>query len=161
MPAQKGFTVVEIVVAAALIASIVTAIAGAWQLYLKLSNQTAGLTAAALLAEEGGEALGLMRDQGWTANIVPLSIGTTYYLYWNGSAYAVQTSPVVVGGNYVRSFTLSYALRDGNYNYTGTSSSCGGSCDADTRDAFITVSFASSTAPLVQSEILIHNVFKN
>lgn len=162
MQTRKGFSVVEIVVAAALIATVVTAAAGAWQLYLRLTTQTAGLTAAALLAEEGGEALQLLRDQSWNANIVPLALNTTYYLYWNGTAYAATTSPVLIQNAYLRTVVLGAVNRNAvTYNITSTSTSCSGNCDTNSRDAVVSVYFASTTAPLVQSEVLINNVFGN
>ncbi len=61
---MKGFSLTEIVIGAAIVALVVTAVASAWQFYVKLSGQSTRLTQAALLIEEGGEALQYMRDKG-------------------------------------------------------------------------------------------------
>src|ERR1035437_3829230 len=103
---HRGLSVIEIVVAAAIIAAITTGIASAWQAYIKVSNSDTNLSKALLLAEEGTEAVQLMRDSGWTINIAALSLNTTYYLYWTGSAYAATTTMTSIG-SFVRTAVFS------------------------------------------------------
>src|SRR6185369_9324074 len=122
--------------------------AAAWQLYLRISNSSGRTVQAALLLDEGAEAVQLLRDSGWTANIAPLSLNTPYYLYWNGSAYATSTSPVVIQGSYVRTITLAAVSRDAStYNIV----SSGGTNDPNTRDVVVSVSLASSSSPVATS----------
>lgn len=148
----------EVIVAAAIILVVVTAAAGAWQLYIRTSALGSNISQAAIMAEETGEVLRLLRDNGWTQNIASLSLGTSYQLYWNGSTYSATTSDVILQAKYIRKFTLSSVNRDASYNVV----SSGGSNDPNTRKALITVVLTSATtSPLVQSAILIHNVYNN
>ena len=48
----KGFSVVEVVVAAAIIASVGLAITSAWRQYIRLTQTSGNLVQAALLTEE-------------------------------------------------------------------------------------------------------------
>lgn len=121
------------------------------------------MTQASLLAEEGVEAMNLLRDQGWAANIAPLSLDTPYYLYYSTSTYSYgfSASPVIIPGGYTRTVTLYAVNRDPTtYDITSTSTSCS-SCDAGTRDALVSVYEGSSTVPVMEDETLIHNVFNN
>ena len=154
----RGLSVVEIIVSAAIILTAVTGLAGAWQLYLKVSNLSTEYDIAALLTEEGGEALTVMRDTSWSSNIAPLSLNTPYYLYWNGTTYQATTTQQINQNSYVRTITFSSIYRDTNDNIT----SSGGTLDANTRDVMITVyPVGNASTTLAQSEMLIHNVYTN
>ncbi|MDE1975176.1 MAG: type II secretion system protein [Patescibacteria group bacterium] len=156
----KGFSIVEILVAAAIIAGVGIGISSAWQGLMRLTRTSAGLTQAAVLSEETGEALELFRDQGWKDYVAPLADGGTYYLYWNGSAYATSTTPVPTGSGdgYDVGFTLSSVERDTNGNVVGS----GGTTDPDTVLATISVAYANATStPISSSQLLIHDVFSN
>lgn len=153
----RGISVVEIVVAAGIILTAVTGIAGAWQLYFKISNKSAQYSQVSTIIEEGEEALNLMRDMSWSGNISPLSLNTTYYIYWNGSAYVATTTLQTIQNTYVRTISFQSIQRDVNFNIASS-----GSVDVNTRKAVITI-FPSGNASttLAQSEMLIHNVFNN
>lgn len=154
---SRGFTVLEIIVASAIIVSLVTTAAGVWHLYFKLSNGTARRTQAALLTEEAAEALNLLRDRSWSKNIAPLSLDTPYYIYWNGTTYATSTTPVTVNGNYNVYVKFGSLLRDVNKDISTT-----GSIDARSRYATVTVSVAGSpTKKDLETQFLIHDVFQN
>jgi Tfp pilus assembly protein PilV len=154
---SHGITILEIVVSAAIIATAVTGIAGAWQLYLKVSNYGTQYIAASLLTEETGEALTLMRDASWTNYIGNLSLNTPYYLYWNGSSYSATTTQQVSFSSYLRTFTLSAVKRDANDNVSSS-----GTTDTDTKDVIISVVLSANASTTVsQSEMLIHNVYQN
>ncbi len=154
---SRGISVVEIVVAAAIIATVVTGIAGAWQLYIKVSNKSILYAQSAALVEEGGEVLNILRDTSWTTKISPLFVNTTYYLYWSGTAYSATTTLQTTSNGLVRTIVFQTIARDGSDNISSS-----GTVDANTRKALITV-FASSTPSLIlaQSEMLLHNVFNN
>jgi prepilin-type N-terminal cleavage/methylation domain-containing protein len=155
---SKGFSLVEIIVAAAIVASVVTAVTGAMQSYFTAITANSQYAQAALLTEEGAEAIRIFRDTGWTNNIAPLSLNTPYYLYWNGTGYATSTSPVVIQNGFTRTFVMQSVARDSNDNISPS----GGTTDTKTRDVTITV-YASTTPPktLSQTHMLIHNVFNN
>ncbi|MEA2715475.1 MAG: hypothetical protein QOG91_503 [Candidatus Parcubacteria bacterium] len=148
---------VEIVVAAAIIVSMVTAAAGAWQLYLRLSNTSGRRTQAVLLSEEAAEALNLLRDRSWAKNIAALSLDTPYYIYWNGTTYATSTTPVTVNNSYNVYVTFGALYRDINKDIAGA-----GTIDARSRYATVTVSVAGNPgAKDLETQMLIHDIFQN
>jgi len=155
---KTGLSVVEIIVASAILLTLVTAIGGGWQLYLRVVRDGTNYTMASNLSEEGAEAIQLMRDGGWTSNIIPLSLGTEYDLYWNGSNYIATTTPQLLQSIYRRTVTFSSVERDAWSNIVTS----GGVLDADTRKVDIKIYLANSTSTiLTQSQILIHNTYDN
>lgn len=154
---KRGISVVEIIVSAAIIATAVTGIAGAWQLYLKVSNLGTQYAQANMLIEEASEALTIMRDTNWTNNISPLTNNTTYYLYWNGSTYTATTTQQIRNGLYVRTITFQSVSRDVNFDIAAS-----GTVDLKTRKVFITVyPIGNASTTLAQAQLLLHNVFNN
>lgn len=155
---RAGFSIVEIVIGAAIVALVVTAIATAWQFYTKLAGQSVRSTQAALLIEEGGEALQYMRDKGWTANIANLTNNTTYYLIWDGTDYKATTTPILINSAYSRTITFGAVQRDASYNIASS-----GTVDTDTRTATLNIyaNLATTSTPILQAQMLIHNVFQN
>jgi Tfp pilus assembly protein PilE len=155
---RSGFSIVEIVVCAAIIAAVGIAVTSAWRQYIALTQASANLTQAALLTEEAGEALELYRDQTWNGYLKPLALNIPYYIYWNGTSYSTSTTAVAVQNNYAVSFSMSVVARDANSNVV----SSGGTTDVDTLKATISVApFGNVSSPYSQSELLIHNVYAN
>ncbi len=155
---QKGFGLIEIVVASSIIAVVVTGIAGALQMYIKLANTNGRYAQAALLTEEGSEAMRILRDTSWSTKIAPLSLNTTYYLYWTGSQYAATTTLTAVQNSFVRTVSFAAVNRDTSDNISTTT----GTLDANTRKVTIAVAMASSTSNiLMRTDFLIHNVYSN
>ena len=154
---RRGISVVEIVVAAGIIAIAVTGIAGAWQLYFKISNQSVQYAQTTTLIEEANEALSVMRDSGWSNKINTLSLNTTYYLYWDGSAYSATTTPQIIQNTYLRTIVFQPVTRDASFNIASS-----GTTDVNTRKVTITISLSgNASTTLAQSEMLLHNVFNN
>lgn len=155
---MKGFSVTEIVIGAAIVAVVVTAIATAWQFYAKLGGQSTRTVQAALLIEEGSEALQYMRDKSWTANIANLSLNTPYFLIWNGADYAATVTPTLINGNYSRTVTFSSVERDASGNIAA-----GGTLDPGTRTATLNIypNLSTTTTPILQAQMLLHNVYNN
>jgi hypothetical protein len=151
-----GFSVIEVIVGAAIVALVVTAIATAWTFYEKLSSQSVRVTQADILTEEGAEAIQYWRDKGWTSNIGNLTIGTTYYMYWDGTDYKATTTATLSNG-YMRTVVFSAVKRDASDNIATS-----GTTDPNTLLATITVYPNSTTSPMVmQAQTLVHNVFSN
>lgn len=153
---NHGFSIVEVVVGAGIVALVVTAIATAWTFYEKLASQSVRVTQADMLIEEGAEVIQYWRDNGWTANINNLSIGTTYYMYWDGLIYRATTTPTTSNG-YLRTIVFSVVRRDSSDNIATS-----GTTDTDTRLTTISVYPNSTTSPMImRAQTLIHNVFDN
>lgn len=153
---KDGFSVIEIIIAAAVMLTVVTFVIVALQFYIKLSSSIAQKNLATSLIEEGGEALQLMRDKGFATNIETLSLNTTYYLYWNGSVYSATTTPTIISGNYYRTFILEHVSRDLNDSIVTS----GGDPDINTRKATLSVSTVAEGETLLSSEMLIHNSYE-
>ena len=154
---MKGFSLIEVIVGAAVVALVVAAIATAWSFYAKLASQSSRLTQADLLIEEGAEALQYWRDKGWNTNIATLSTTTTYFLYWSGTDYAATTTKTTSNG-YLRAFTLSPVYRDSSFNIT----SSGGTLDTGTLLATLYVYLnATPTTTVETAQTLIHDTFNN
>lgn len=146
---------VEIIVAAAVMLTVVTFVVVSLQFYIRFAARTAEMTAAAILTEEGGEALQYLRDMGWDENIELLSLETDYYLYWNGSTYLATTTPTTSGGSFYRTFSLESVLRDGS-----DAVSESGTEDPNTRLVTFRISHTSGEE-LFTTELLLHNVYEN
>jgi Tfp pilus assembly protein PilE len=155
---SKGISVLEIVIGTAIILILTTAIAGAWRSYIKMTRLANEKNQAAILTEEASEILQFLRDDSWTAKILPLSLNTTYYLVWNGTAYVSTTTASVIQSIYKRTVTFSSVAR----NAQDTITTSGGTTDVNTRKVTILVT-TSETPPevRVQTEMLIHNVYGN
>ncbi|MES2314662.1 MAG: hypothetical protein V4524_01865 [Patescibacteria group bacterium] len=152
-----GLSVVEIIVSAAIIAIAVTGIAGAWQLYIKVANLGTQYAQATMLVEEASEALSVMRDTNWTSAINPLSLNTTYYLYWDGTTYSATTTQQVSSGSFVRTIVFSTVTRDVNFDIASS-----GTVDLKTRKVVITVyPLGNASTTLAQAQLLLHNVYNN
>ncbi len=123
---QKGFFLVEVVVTTAIITVVLVSILGLIQNSVEASQRSLEFTQAGYLLEEGVESIKSIRDGVWT-NITALSVGTNYYLSWNGSNWSLSTTPSTIG-LFTRIVTIDTVSRDssdditlsGGTNDTGT-----------------------------------------
>lgn len=113
---SAGMSLVEVVIGSSIILTGILATINAYSTYIKFALQNENNLQAAYLLEEGYEAVSLLRDQSWSANIASLSATTTYYLAWNASTtqWTATTVPQYVDGSFLRSFTVSPVNRDAN-----------------------------------------------
>jgi hypothetical protein len=154
----RGLSVIEIIVAAAIIVTLVTGAAGAWQLNLRLSNSGIQQSQAAIIVEETAEILQLLRDDSWSRHISPLSLNTTYQLAWSNNKYSITQAQTLIQNSYVRTITLASVNRDSNDNITAS----GGTLDVNTKKVTVSVFLVGATStPLMTSEMLLHNMYAN
>ncbi len=149
----SGFSVVEVIVAAAVFVAALTAFVASFEYLGRLSADTEDRAQAALLLEEGAEAMLLLRDEGFDDNIAALTTGQPYALYWDGSAYRTSASEVLIAGRYHRAVTVFPVYRDG----TGSLAHAG-AVDPTTRRARLEVSRDGEV--LASSEMLIHDSYE-
>jgi Tfp pilus assembly protein PilV len=153
----KGISIVEIVVAAAIIGTSVVGIAGAIQIYLKIVYQNARETQAVLLLDETAEALQYLRDDSFSANIDTAVSGTTYTVFWNGIGYELGTSTITLPYDMTRTVVFSDVERDGNDQIASS-----GTADDATRKATITIAWPyKGVTETIASEMLIHDMYAN
>ncbi len=156
--APRGVALVEVVISSAIFLIAVLGITAAFSLSLKASLQNTSKVQATLLAEEGIEAMRAVRDGGWTSKIVPLTAGTSYYLYWTGTNWTSTTTYALVDSTFERKVVLGSVSRDSNQNIVLS----GGTNDANTRKVTVTVSWREGTATSTKSlATYLTNIFGN
>ncbi|MEY4440793.1 MAG: hypothetical protein RLY49_419 [Candidatus Parcubacteria bacterium] len=154
----KGISIVEIVIAAGIIAVSVTGIVGAIQIYLKIVHQNAREAQAVLVLDETAEALQYLRDEGYSTNIESNPLNTEFSIFWNGSGYELGTSTITLSYEMTRTIQFEEVRRDGNDEIV----SSGGVVDPDTRKAVITIEWPyQGQTKTISSEMLIHNTYEN
>jgi len=154
----KGFSVVEIIVASAIIATSVVGIVGAIQVYLKIVYQNARETQAVLLLDETAEALQYLRDESFDTNIANTLTNTSYTVFWNGTGYELATSTITLPYDMTRTVQFADVRRDGSDQIVTS----GGSIDVETKKATITISWPyQEETKTLSSELLIHNTYEN
>ncbi len=137
---NKGFSLVEVVVASAIISIITFSIVSAASKGLALSQRALHQTQASYILEEGAEAVKTIRDASWT-NISALTIGTTYYLAYNNTTntWSLSTSANTIDSFFTRKVQLSEVNRDANDDIAST-----GTVDTRTKKVDVNVSWLSS-----------------
>lgn len=154
-------SLVEILVAASIILGSVVSIVGVFGGLTSLSLNNTPRVQAAMLLDEGGEALRLMRDSGWAANIASLTDGVTYRFIWQNSSWKATTSVVMIDDFFDRTFVLSAVNRDATTHDIQVSTSTG-VLDTGTRKATVTVSWREPTATTSKSvQTYLFNAFNN
>lgn len=113
---NKGISLIEVVVGTAVILLVLTGLIAAYGLYIRAGFSSLNTIQSAYLLEGGVEAVTTLRDQGWSANIANLTIGTNYYLVWNGTRWTAVTTPTLIDAVYDQHFTLGNVYRDANDN---------------------------------------------
>ena len=153
----RGISIVEIVIASAIIAISVVGIVGAIQIYLKITYQNSRETQAVLLLDETAEALQYLRDDSFSAHIEPLTNGIAYSVFWNGTGYELGSSTITLPYDMTRTVVFSEVERDGSDQIAGS-----GSVDEATKKATITIAWPyKGTTETIVSEMLIHDMYGN
>ena len=138
MYSRRGFTIVEVLVGSAIIAFFIAAIISSYTFYLQISPTNVRNIQATLLAQEGVEAVKLIRNEDWSTNIDPLSNSTTYYLDFVSGAWTLTTSANTIDSMFTRIVEFNAVNRDGNDDIAAS-----GTNDDGTRELIVTVSWDS------------------
>lgn len=138
-PSDRGFTIVEILVAAFIIVTCFFGIMGVSQKFLALSAHSLKLTQASFLLEEGAEAVKTIRDDDWNT-LFALSVDTPYYLLFSGGKWTL-TETVQTTDEFTRSIRFSRVYRD-----SADQISASGTLDNGTLLGTVTVSWSSAAA---------------
>lgn len=143
---RDGFFLIEVVVATAVISTVLVILLGAISNSVDISALALQRTQAGYLLEEGAEAIKVIRDSAW-ANISNLTVNTDYYLSWSGSTWVLTSAPNT-NGIFTRTAQCQNVSRDTNNDIVTT----GGTNDAGTKKCIITVSWTGARG--AQSESL-------
>ena len=154
---NRGMGLVEIIVGSAIIMSGVMVIIATYNTYVSYALSNERNVEAGYLLEEGMEAMTFLRDKSWTANIVPLSTTTTYYLNWNGSYWATTTTAQYVDGIFLRSVGITDVKRDGSDHIASS-----GTYDPNTKQISATVAYWQGHATTTKTiYTFISNIYGN
>lgn len=134
----RGFGLVETVVGTAILLVILLGLVQAGQYAFRLVSDANLKIRASFLAEEGIEAIRLLRDTSWSLNIAPAANGIDYYPTFSGGAWQISQTPAsLVDGIFDRRVSFSAVYRDANDAITAS----GGTLDPNARKAIVSVSW--------------------
>ena len=153
-----GLTLVEVLVATAIIMGFLTTLVTVHNAYLNSSFSNLNSVKATYLGEEGIEAIKGLRDSSWTSNIRSLTNGTVYYLSFQGGTWTTTTTPSVIDSQFTRTIVLSAVNRDASSDITLS----GGTLDQNTRKVHVDVSWVDHAATSTRViDTYITNIFTN
>ncbi|MDO8471237.1 MAG: prepilin-type N-terminal cleavage/methylation domain-containing protein [bacterium] len=156
---NSGLTLVEVLIATSIILVFLLAFSSVHNLYLKTAFSNGEVIKATELAEESLEVVRFLRDSSWNTNIAPLSLGTDYYLVFEGGGWQVTTTEALVDGLFERVVTLSAVYRDASADIV---SGGGGTLDPGTLLVVSSVSWSRGEATTTKSiSTYITNIFAN
>lgn len=143
---SQGFGLIEVIVVTAIVVTTFFAFAQSGILALRLLREEKENLEATLLAQEGLEAVRVMRDESWTNNINPLVNGTTYYpVIENGKWKLTTTDPGLINNKYSRTIISAQVFRDVQDKIAGA-----GTVDANTRKVTSRISWGNANATSVE-----------
>lgn len=147
----------EAVVAVSVFLVLVLGLFGSFNIFLTTSLSNINKIQASFLEEEGLEAMRVIRDNGWTANIASQASGVPFYLYFNGTNWVSTTSVEYIGGMYERKVILTNATRNVSQDIVS-----GGTPDPKTKLVTVQVSWSDHGATTTRSlQTYLTNVYNN
>lgn len=153
---SKGFSLVEVLVAATILLVVVLSITRVFSGYVVSSRGSIDSLKAAYLAEEGIEAVKIMRDTGWASSTAYLA--GTYRIAWNGSTWATTTSTMLIDNLFDRTILIEPVYRDSVTKDIETS----GTVDPGTKKVTVSVSWNSGAGTTTKAlTTYITNLFDN
>lgn len=158
MNRKRGISIIEVIIASTIISLTVISISVAYGNFVYLSRQNTAKVQAALLLDEGVEAIKTMRGERW-ANIASTTEGTTYYYEWMTNKWRATTTPIVVDEIFYRTFVVSPVYRDSaTFNILTNTS---GTLDPGTKKIDITVAWNDQGSTTTRSTTMyIFNLYE-
>jgi Tfp pilus assembly protein PilV len=155
---QRGVSIIEVILAAAIISLSVISISVVYGNLVVLASQNTAKVQATLLLDEGVEAIKTMRGEKWS-NIASTTASTTYYFIWSTDKWRATTTPVVVDGRFYRTFVVSPVYRDvSTFNILTNTS---GTLDAGTKKVDINVTWSEKGATTTRNtSMYIFNLYE-
>lgn len=149
---------IEVVIAVAIISLAFLGLVTIYGHYVKASLNVHSEIRAAYLIEEGQEAVRMLRDMSWTANIAPLSTAVQYQMIFSSTTgWSLTPNAQPIAGGFYRTVQIQDVSRD-NQNDIAAS----GTVDPNTKRVNVTVYWAQGTATSSkQISTYIANIFGN
>ena len=155
---KSGFVLTEAVIAVTVATVVIVVLSGTFNLALKSALSNMAKIQAAYLAEEGIEAVRLLRDNSWNTNIATHPTGTTFYLTWSAGTWQSSNNGTFIDNLFERKIVLDDVSRDSGQNIVTS----GGANDPNTKKVTVTVSWLGRGATTTRSlSTYLTNVFNN
>ncbi|MEX0918356.1 MAG: hypothetical protein WDZ85_00075 [Candidatus Paceibacterota bacterium] len=132
---NRGFSLIEVVVGASIIAGTLISIMIALQASINLSRYSVDSTQALYILEEGLEVMRHLRDQDWN-NLAALTTETDYWLAFSGGAWQISQTENLLAGKFNRRVNLEAVYRDNDGRIAAS-----GDLDEGTKRLIISVSW--------------------
>jgi type II secretory pathway pseudopilin PulG len=110
---RRAFSLVEVVVGAAIIVSSLVGLLTIFGNLARLNIKNIQAAQAAFLLEQGAEVARYWRDQNWS-NVSGLGAGTTYRAVYASSRWSTSTTPTLIDGLFDRTIVATNVNRDSN-----------------------------------------------
>ena len=154
---KGGFALLEALVSAGILSTVLAGAIGALLISTQSASTNGARVEAAYLADEGIEAVRILRDNGWGANIAGHAPSEAFYLEWDGATWVATTTNSLIDNIFERSIELADVYRNGSEQIAEN-----GSLDSDTKLITVTVSWQSSDATSSRTlSAYITNLFDN
>lgn len=156
----RGFSIIEVVIASAILGIVLFSLASVFLLASRLSREASNKIRANFLAEEGLEVMRFLRDQSWDQNIAPLLVGTSYYLTFATTTSAwdvLTTNPGLADGLFTRAIKVEEVRRDSNDDIV----SSGGTVDPDSLKIISSISWGPEPVNTITVETYLSDIFNN
>ena len=150
-----GFTIVEVLIACAIISTSAISLLIAASKGIELSNLALRQSQANELLEEGAESVKILRDNGWS-NISNLTLNTNYYLSFNNTTntWSLTTTPVsAIDSIFSRNVNISAVYRDSNYDIASS-----GTLDTHIKKVTVNVSWPASSVGTASKSLVFYVV---
>ncbi len=155
---NHGFSIIEVVITVSIFLIVILGLVGGLSVAIRHSLENVTKIQASFLEEEGLEAVRLLRDASWTANIAVHTSGAPFYLYFNGVQWSATTTNVLMASIFERRIILNDVYRDASQNITIS----GGTLDPNIKKVTSEVSWAAGAATTTRSlSTYITNIFEN
>lgn len=161
---KSGFSLIEIVVASALLMAFAAGILAASHFELTAVDESAKLGRASFLLAEGLEAMRILRDRSWVSNIATLSSGTTYYPVFSINWKIVTVDPGPVDGVFTRAVVWEDVYRrNSDSDIVDVSSPDPKTIDPNIKKATVTVTWSTASGTTRQEVVSSYfaNLFEN
>ncbi|MBI2087026.1 MAG: prepilin-type N-terminal cleavage/methylation domain-containing protein [Candidatus Zambryskibacteria bacterium] len=144
---SPGLTLVEVMIATAIILTFLVALIGTYNTFMKMAFASTDIVKAAYLAEEGIEVVKFLRNSSWEGNILTLSPEVDYNLTFENNLWQATTTSIFIDGIFERKIIFSEVYRDPSAQIV----SSGGTLDPDTRMVTAIVSWKRGAATTTKS----------
>ncbi len=157
MSYQRGFSLVEVLVGAAIIVSSLVGLLTIFGNLAQLNVKNIQAAQAAFLLEQGAEVARYWRDQNWS-NISGLTAATNYRAVYASNRWSTSTTPTLIDGLFDRTIVATNVNRDSNQDIVTS----GGTLDSETRLITVTVAWRQDAATTTKTlSLYLSNIFND